>query len=251
MISTLILAGAVVGFGVSRLPYFQNTDSASQSAASAVQSPETKTQPKEPVLTEEEIAGLTDDDPVMGSSDAPITMVEFSDFQCPYCYRFFTEVFPLIEENYIKTGKVKFVYRDFPLSKHPQAGLTAEAAQCAHDQGKFSEMHDLIFQNQMEWAGNPEAAKLMNTYAESISLNMTQFYDCMKTHKYAQETRKDLIDGATMGVTGTPTFFVNGKYLVGVLPYEEVFKPVFEAILAGKEWKLQFNVLGEATVVTP
>ncbi len=94
------------------------------------------------------ITDITDNDPVKGSEDAPITIVEFSDFECPFCGRFFSQTLPLIEDNYIDTGKVKFVYRDFPLSFHPQAQPAAEAAECANEQGKFWDYHDKIFNNQ-------------------------------------------------------------------------------------------------------
>lgn len=166
-----------------------------------------------------------DDDPVKGQANAPVTMIEFSDFQCPFCGRFFQQTLSKIEENYIKTGKVKFVYRDFPLSFHPQAQAAAEAAECADEQGKFWEMHDKIFQNQQSMS--EESYK---KWAEEIGLDTEKFNNCLDTGKYAQEVQKDFQDGQKAGVSGTPTFFINGKKIVGAQPYQ-VFQQAIEAEL--------------------
>lgn len=251
MISTLILVGVIVGFLGSKIPYFET-----KTQQAAVVKPEPpkigevkKTaEPESKILTPEQIAKLPDDDTVIGDPNAPITLVEFSDFQCPYCARFFKTTFPLIEENYIKTGKVKWIYRDFPIGKHAQAELTAQTAECADEQGKFKEMHDLLFEKQPEWAENDEAPKLMKNYAKQLGLNAPKFNECLDSKKYALEVRKDLVDGATSGIAGTPGFFVNGKVISGAMPYEEVFKPIFEAELAGKKWELQFDALGNPSV---
>ena len=93
-----------------------------------------------------------DNDPVIGNSDAPITIIEFSDFQCPFCARFHTQTLPLLLEEYIEQGKVKLVFRDFPIqSIHPNALPASVAAECANEQGKFREMHDMLFEKQNEW----------------------------------------------------------------------------------------------------
>ncbi|MEK7524445.1 MAG: DsbA family protein [Patescibacteria group bacterium] len=248
MISTLVLAGIVVGYGVAQIPGLGQKQQASvvQPAAPAPQVAQQA--PPPPVLTAEQVASLPDDDAVLGKTDAPITLVEFSDFQCPYCSRFFTTSLPAIEENYIKTGKVRLIYRDFPLDKHPQAQLTAEAAECAGDQGKYYEMHDMIFEEQDGWSGNPDAAKVMKDYARKIGLDAKKFATCLDSNAPAAEVRKDLIDGATAGVDGTPGFFVNGKLVSGAMPYEAVFKPIFDAELAGKKWVIQYDALGQPSV---
>lgn len=251
MISTLILAGVIVGFLGSKIPYF---DTKTQQAAVVNPEPpkvgEVKkpAEPESKILTQEQIAKLPDDDTVIGDPNAPITLVEFSDFQCPYCARFFKTTLPLIEENYIKTGKVKWIYRDFPIGKHAQAELTAQTAECADEQGKFKEMHDLLFEKQPEWAENDDAPKFMKNYAKQLGLGAKKFNECLDSKKYALEVRKDLVDGATSGISGTPGFFVNGKLISGAMPYEEVFKPIFEAELAGKKWELQFDALGNPSV---
>jgi len=154
------------------------------------------------------------------------------------CLRFITDTFPLIKENYINTGKVRFVYRDFPIDGHLQAPLAALAAECAEDQSKFQEMHDAIFLGQSEWAGNPVVEDILAGYAETVGLDLETYKSCMSARTHVNEVRDDLVDGLAVGVNGTPTFFVNGKYVSGALPYESVFKSIFEAELAGKSWKL-------------
>lgn len=249
MISTLVLAGIIVGFGFSKVPYFNAaSDQAKVSAtdtnvaanpgdekkAAAADKKEEKTK----LLTQEQINKLPDDDPVKGNTDAPITLVEFSDFQCPYCARFWKDVLPQIEENYVKTGKVKLVYRDFPLPFHQQAQPASVASQCAHEQGKFWEMHDVIFDKQTEWSGKEDAVALFSSYGKKMGLDTKQFDECMKSKKYNAEVMKDVVDGSAVGIGGTPGFFVNGKVISGALPYENFFKPILDAELAGKKWEL-------------
>ena len=162
-----------------------------------------------------------DDDPVKGMKNAPVTIIEFSDFQCPFCERFFTQTLPLIEKNYIQTGKVRLVYRDFPLGFHENAEKAAEAAECADEQGKFWEYHDKIFANQ-----NAIGVSNLKQYAETLGLNMEKFNSCLDSGKMASEVKEDLKDGTKYGVTGTPSFFINGINLVGAQPYS-----VFEQII--------------------
>lgn len=245
MISTLVLAGVVVGFAAAQIPNLKSGSKNSQTST-VQQQPQAPKAP-EPVpgpepLSADQIAKLPDDDPVFGQTNAPITMVEFSDFQCPYCEKFFESILPLIEENYIKTGKVKLVYRDFPLDKHRQALPAAEAANCANEQGKFKEMHDMLFKKQQEWAENEKAADVFKEYARTLGLKTKQFNECFDTHKYQLEAKKDFIDGAAAGVDGTPGFFVNGTAIPGALPYDRFFQPIFEAILAGKKWEIIYKL---------
>jgi len=155
-----------------------------------------------------------DDDPMKGNPDAEITIVEFSDFQCPFCARFHTQTLPLIEQNYISTGKVNFVYRDFPIQGiHPNAVPAAVASECADDQGKFWEMHDMIFENQKNWQDLQiaQSASLFREYAIEIGLNTDEFDSCMTSGKHLEEIQNDLNDGRAYGVTGTPGFFVGNE----------------------------------------
>lgn len=169
-----------------------------------------------------------DDDPFLGSSGAPVVIIEFSDFECPYCGTFFRNTLPELKEKYINTGKVKFVYRDFPLPSHKNAQAAAEAAQCANDQNKYWEMHNKIFENQEAIAKND----LIN-YAASLGLNENDFKKCFGDGKYAKEVKADLNDGSRLGVDGTPTFFINGQKLVGAQPFS-AFEKIIEEILANQ-----------------
>jgi len=179
-----------------------------------------------------------DDDPVIGNTDAPITIIEFSDFQCPFCARFHTQTFPLILEQYIETGKVKLVFRDFPIqSIHPNALPASIAAECANEQGKFREMHDMLFDNQNQWNKQKtvDALSLFSKYATEIQLEQKTFDSCLTSGKYIDEIRKDLDDGRNYGVSGTPGFFVGNEKigfveLKGAQPFDS-FKKIIDAQL--------------------
>lgn len=169
---------------------------------------------------------LTDDDEFEGDPNAPVTIVEFSDFECPYCARFYNQAYQQIKEQYIDTGKVKFVYRDFPLGFHKDAQKAAEAAECAGEQDKYYEMHDLLFEKGVD--GGVSAFK---QYAEELDLDTTEFNQCLDSGTMAGEVQKDMRDGQALGVQGTPAFFINGKLLSGAQPFE-VFQQVIEEELA-------------------
>jgi len=179
----------------------------------------------------ERIEVSEDDDPFLGLENAPVTLIEFSDFECPFCRRFYTETLPLIKEDYVDTGKVKFVYRDFPLeSIHPSASKAAQAANCAGDQDKYWEYHDLLFENQTFWA-NENSTNVFKSFSSSLALDEEQFNNCLDNGKYEYEISKDLQDGLDAGVNyATPTFYVNGIIVVGAQPYE-VFKQVIDSEL--------------------
>lgn len=167
----------------------------------------------------------TDDDPAWGPQDAPVTIIEFSDFQCPYCARFHQETYKQIRQNY--EGKIRFVYRDFPIVQlHPYAEISAEAAECVNEQGKFWEFHDLLLTNQ-----NITSIDDVNRFAAQLGTNMDSYNECMDAHRYQQEVAKDIQDGTSYGVQGTPTFFINGQPVVGAQPYS-VFASVIDAQLA-------------------
>jgi len=168
-----------------------------------------------------------DDDPFKGNANAQVTVIEFSDFQCPFCFRFFEQTLPQIEKNYIETGKIKFVYRDLPLDNlHPNARPVHIAAECADEQGKFWEYHDILFEKQSEWQ-RLAAADLQITmaeYANDLGLEKASFESCMQSDEIADEVNKDYLDGTSYGATGTPTFFIGNEKdgfikLVGAQPY--------------------------------
>ena len=182
-----------------------------------------------------------DGDPFKGDKNAPLTLVEFSDFQCPFCGQYVRQTLPQIENEYIKTGKVKYVFRDFPLqSIHKDAFKAAEAAQCAGAQGKYWEMHDLLFNNQK--ALSPDN---LSSYAKDLALDLSKFKECLDSGKSADGIRKDLEEGQKSGMKGTPSFFLGytdpnsqkikaKKFIRGATPYP-TFKEAIEGLLSSKK----------------
>lgn len=154
-----------------------------------------------------------DDDPSLGPADAPLTIIAFEDFECPYCGDEWRIEKQLMEEF---AGKVRFVYRDFPLSSlHAQAVAAAEAAECANAQGKFWDMHDLLFTYQ-----NNLSSDTILAAAQQLDLDQAAFSACVQNHTYQAEVVKDVSDGIKAGVSGTPTYFFNGLRVEGALPLD-------------------------------
>jgi protein-disulfide isomerase len=175
------------------------------------------------------------DAPIKGDPDAPITIVEYSDYQCPFCARHGEQTLPQLFKNYIETGQVRYVFKDFPLTSiHPQAIKAAEAARCAREVGgddAYWKMHDRLFDGQGQWSGNPEYLTVFKGYASELGLDGVLFDECLDSGRHAAGVEADLREGAGFGVSGTPAFFVNGQPLSGAQPYE-VFVQVIEALLA-------------------
>ena len=171
-----------------------------------------QTQPAEPVTTLKSIS--FEDEPMKGDPNAPITIVEFSDFQCPFCGRWYANTLSDVEKNYIDTGLVKFVYRDFPLTSiHSYAFDAHVAAECADEQNKFLEYHNMLFEKQSEWTKVVKSdlpSKLIE-YASLIKLNTTDFETCLSSQKIADEINTDSSQARSYGATGTPTFFIGNE----------------------------------------
>lgn len=160
--------------------------------------------------------------PAKGPQTAPVTLVEFSDFQCPYCGR----VFPTLKRIEDRYGdKLRFVFRQFPLAMHPLAPKAAEAAACAQEQGKFWEFHDRLFTNQ----GKLQIADLKQ-HAVELGFDADKFNQCLDAGKHEADWKKDLEDGARYGVSGTPAIFVNGRMVSGARPYEEFTRVIDEEL---------------------
>ncbi|MAF50853.1 MAG: disulfide bond formation protein DsbA [Nanoarchaeota archaeon] len=169
---------------------------------------------------------LVDDDPFLGDEDAPLTIIEFSDFQCPFCKRARDDAIAQIEEQYVKTGKVKLVYRDFPLTSiHPLAQKAAEASECADDQGKFWGYHDLIFEKQSSLS-----ASNLKAWAVELGLDTDEFDECLDSGKHAAEVRADTSAATSVGGRGTPFFVVGTQTLSGAQPFS-AFQAAIEAQL--------------------
>lgn len=170
--------------------------------------------PPRPPLPTERVKVDISNNVIKGSEKAPVTLVEFSDYQCPFSERFFNQTLPQIEKNYIKTGKVKMVFRNYPLAFHQNAQKTAEAAECAGEQGKFWEFHDTIFKNQKDLD-----LTSLKKYAKNLGLETKKFNDCLDSGKMAAQVQKDTSEGSKYGVSGTPCFFVNGLKIEGAMPF--------------------------------
>jgi len=182
--------------------------------------------------------------PTLGKETAEVTIVEFSDFQCPYCGTYARDVFGKIVDQYVKTGKVKYVVRNFPIEQlHPLAGKAAEAAMCANEQGKYWEAHALFFDNQ---PALDEVIRLQEGDATAIGINTAAFEQCIASNRYAELIKRDLAEGVRLGVKGTPTFFLGYsdvnepshikavKSLVGARPLQE-FYAALDDLIKGEE----------------
>ncbi len=168
----------------------------------------------------------------IGAADAPVVMVEFTDFQCPYCSRHFVETFPQIRADYIDTGKVRYVFMDFPLTSiHPQAPLAAEAARCAGDQDAYLEMHHALFDRQGEWSGRADAGEVFVGFAGELGLDGASFAQCLSSGQYTAAVQADLEQGISLGINGTPAFFLNGNFISGAQSFS-VFQGAIESLLA-------------------
>jgi protein-disulfide isomerase len=166
-----------------------------------------------------------DDDPALGDANAPVTIIEFSDYECPYCSRFHQETFGRLMDTY--GDQIQFIYRDFPLiSIHPEAFPAAEAANCAGEQGMYWEYHDKLFTGGSQSLGR----EAYDRYAKEIGLDIKAFAECFASNKYQAEVQADYDYALNLGVRSTPTFFINGIAVVGAQPYE-VFQQIIEAEL--------------------
>jgi len=242
----LVIAIAIYASGGVTIGGQQAGDSSSVAGAQCGDLPDPK-----------EITVATDDDPVLGDPNAPLTMISFSDASCGYCARFFLETFPKIKADYIDTGKLRFVFRDFTIHGET-AILAAEAAHCANEQGKFWEYWKAIFSS-----AESLSADVLKSMAGGLGLDTGAFNSCLSSDKYRDEVVKDGQDGQNYGILGTPSFFLgktgslNGTlqwecsgeeqvssfvsdtaaFIVGAYPYEDSgqyqgFKSQIEAALA-------------------
>jgi len=181
------------------------------------------------------VRARTGDGPALGRADAPVTIVEFSDYQCPFCQRFAATTLPALKQDYIDAGKVRYVFRDYPIANlHPSAHRAAEAAYCAGEQGKYWEMHDILFQNQHAL----EPPRLAG-HARALGLDEAAFQRCVASGRNASRVDRGIADGAAAGVQGTPGFVIGrtrggdtieGTALRGALPLE-TFRQIIEQLL--------------------
>jgi protein-disulfide isomerase len=241
--SVLVVLAFAVGVLVGYVAWGRNAQTtvlAAQPAQQPANQPGTVTpQPTPaPVIYEIETEGF----PSLGPADAPITIVEFSDYQCPYCYRWHIQVYEQLLAAY--PGQIRFVHRNFPLSFHQNAFASAEAALCAGDQDSYWQFHDILFdaQNQLNnQTGAVLDQAVYTQFATDLGLETSAFEECMTSHKYQQAILDDMTYANSLpmdsngeaAVGGTPTFFINGHRLGGAYPIE-YFKQIIDAELADK-----------------
>lgn len=212
LLTWLIPAAFLLGIGVGYLLWGGKIENSAQTAV------------------KDEATGTTrydvpvDDDPSMGPTDAPVTIIEFSDYQCPYCKKWHDEVLPQILKAY--PDQVRFVYRDFPLSGHVGAAPAAEAAGCAGAQEKYWEYQDALFSEEYSFDETGFAQ-----IAKDLKLDEDKFAKCLASDKYVKEAQADYEFAANLGVQSTPTFFINGIAVIGAQPFDS-FKQVIDQELA-------------------
>jgi protein-disulfide isomerase len=201
----------------------------------SAQSPDAQIQSQVPDTQKTPISLLTDNSsPILGSKDAPITMIEFGDYQCFYCNKFYHDTEPDILKNYINTGKVRMVFKDFTIIGQDSVNA-AHAAHCAQENGKFWEYHDTLYNN---WAGENTgwaSSQNLKAFAKQVGLNETQFNHCMSQSSYLPVIQGSLSNAKALGLTGTPDFFIiapdqSVTKIVGAQPYE-VFDNFFKSKL--------------------
>lgn len=185
---------------------------------------------------------INSDDVVLGNPNAPVTLIEYGDYQCPYCGQYFTNTEPLIRQNYVDTGKVKEVFRNFAFLG-PESDTAAAAALCAQDQNKFWQYHDALYTAKVKDGHENDGqftTALFMQLASQVGLNTSTFGQCINSGKYAQQVQTETQQASSLyGVDSTPTFFINGTEIVGAMPYDGTvgngqtpFKPVIDAALA-------------------
>lgn len=211
-----VIVGMIVGFAIARAFFMPPAAIPASSLQFSTQAAPTA----EPRVVEVDVRGR----PARGPAGAKVTIVEFTDYECPFCGRHFQQTYPRLVAEYGE--RTRYVIRNMPLTNiHPRAQKAAEAAECAYDQGTFWEYHDALFSHQQAL----EVAQLKQ-YAIDLGLNATVFNSCLDGGVKADIVRRDAEDAQRYGVTGTPTFFINGRVLVGAQPYE-TFRSAIESAL--------------------
>lgn len=177
-----------------------------------------------------------DRDRMKGADSAQVTIIEVSDFQCPYCREFAATTYRQIDSAYIRTGRARILYINLPLSTHREAFAAAEAAMCAGAQGKFWQMHDRLFATQREWGGRPDAARTFERLAGEVDVDMAAWRDCTANDRTASIVIADAMQAAEARINGTPTFIINGRggqrALSGAVPFDQ-FAREMDAVLSG------------------
>ncbi len=234
--SLVISISILLGAGFIQLPEkFQPKGSTINLKTSPIPTTDTQAPDSGPITVS------LDDDPTTGDKNAKITMIEFSDYECPFCKRYFDQTYPQLKKDYVDTGKMKIIYRDLPLSFHQNAHKEAEAANCAREQGgdaAYFKFHDEMFTKTTS-NGTGLSLEQLPTLAGNVGLNGSILKQCLDSGKYKDEVDKDLADASKIGADGTPTFFIGksesgttitGTKIVGAQPLS-AFKEIIDPLL--------------------
>ena len=172
---------------------------------------------------------------IQGSASAPVWVIEVSDFQCPYCKEWHDQTYPALRDQYVKTGKVRLAYVNFPLGSHIHAWPAAESAMCAAAQGKFWEMHDGLFATQGRWEASVSPTPVYDSLAQANGLDMNRWRDCVKSGMMKPLIEADHDRASKAGVSATPSFLIGNKILAGAQPIEELRKAIDSAQVTSKK----------------
>ncbi len=228
LVGLLVIGAYFLGSYKTRYDLLKSGQANEQEKTAKVQQPKEE---KKTELTKEEWKEITAKPfAVKGKKDAPVTIVEFTDYQCPFCGRYVKEAYQNIIKDYVDKGKVRYILRNLPLPFHKHSEDAAVAAYCAGKQGKYWEMHDKLFANQKEWEGLSDAKDTFIKYGKDLGIDIKA---CLDDEAVKKEIGKDLEMARKIGANGTPTFFINGKMLVGAQPFT-AFKTMIEEALKGK-----------------
>lgn len=226
----LIMLTFLLGMSFMKIQYLENQLKQTGSAANAG-SAQAANQPAAPTGPAPKVNVDNGHFPVLGQDGAKVTIVEFADLRCPFCDQFFKDTLPQIKKDYVDSGKVKIYWRSYAFLG-PASTEASNAIECANEQGKFWDMHDYLYNNQpSESDTSMFTTDSMTTVAGTLGMNTDQFRSCLDSKKYDKNVSADLADGQKAGVSGTPTFFINGTSLVGAQPYA-AFKTVIDQELA-------------------
>ncbi|MBI3631154.1 MAG: DsbA family protein [Candidatus Sungbacteria bacterium] len=216
--AAILVAGAMVAGAVM---YANRSNPASAPRVAAVANPGS--------VTSADIQKIAGNGPFLGNPASPVTVVEFGDFQCPYCGKFFKTAEQQIINQYVKTGKVKFAYRNFAFLGQ-ESEWAATAAGCAGEQGKFWEYHNYLFAHQNGENEGAFTKDNLKHFALGLGLDPTAFNSCLDADKYLPDVRKDTDEGRAFGVNGTPANFINGQLITGAVPFEQLAAAIDEAL---------------------
>ncbi|HEX9892594.1 MAG TPA: thioredoxin domain-containing protein [Gemmatimonadales bacterium] len=159
---------------------------------------------------------------VLGDDSAKVEVIEYADYQCPACQQFATVEWPYVRDRLVRAGKVRWVFRDFPLSQHQWARLAAHAGACGQEQNKFWELQDEIFATQPEWQFSRDAGPTFRTAAQKVGMDVSAYDECMNSLKYAGRIQASANEGVRLGVGSTPTFVIGGRLYPGLIPYDRL-----------------------------